>query len=212
MNRTEIEDKIIEVVAEATVNGDSPARRMLGSLGISNPVLEYLVGAGISAFSRDKRAEERLRFKVLQLDPSHYEKIRAAVEERERIRDASPSGQRARQRQLEMESQVRARREKIFADFKESADKLNAAMSFYQRWHLSDGTPLGLSKKTGLLAEAAREEAVASGHQRNVVFYRGLAARLTGEQTVQDAIPLDEAHKIREKAFNTEAGPVVQAA
>ena len=80
-------------------------------------------------------------------------------------------------------------------------EKIDAALSFYESWRLSDGTPLGLATKSKLLAEAEREEIIASGHHRNVSFYRSLASKLKGEQTLQDAVPLDVAHKLRERAY-----------
>jgi hypothetical protein len=194
MTQDDIENSVLETVAEATVAGTPPARAILGSRGAdADPLLEYLLGRGITVFMHDQRARDRLELKILKLDPEHYEKL-AAEQAANAARPRSKSA--IRRELIAAEKQVQAQ-ERVVGH----AKKMLAAVTFYESWKLSDGTALGDATKAVLAAESTKERNISDGHVKNVKFYSALAKKLTGEQTVNDAVPLGDAHKLREKIY-----------
>jgi hypothetical protein len=200
------EGDILQFVAEQQVKtGISPntsemAENYLSSIGVPpTPHISLLATKGLQALLRDSRAHERLYMKTLELDPGFYSRM---IEERAKVdpkKEKAAAWHRAnRQRKFDEKQAVL----RSIAD--EGMRKMRAAFEFYERWHLPDGTPLGDATKSKLIAEANRERAAADGHIKNATFYEALADKIDGDQTVR-TIPLEEAHRIREQVFITEA-------
>lgn len=193
MTRDDIENCVLETVAEATVAGTPPARAILGSRGAEiDPVLEFLIDRAVTGLVQDLRKREKLELKVLRLDPEHYTKLEQA-----RATAATPRSKASLRRDAITAEKHAAAQERFIGH----AKKMIAALSFYETWKMSDGTHLGDATKTKLLADSTRERSHGKGHMRNAAFYAALAKKLTGDQTVNDVVPLEDAHKLRERIY-----------
>lgn len=194
MTRDDIENSILETVAEATVAGTPASRAVLTSRGVEpDPVLEFLLDRAVTAFMQDSRARDRLELKVLKLDPDHFEKLKLA--------QASLAAKPRSKASIRRDVIAAAKHNEAQARVTRYATKMVAALAFYDSWKLSDGTALGDATKTKLASESTREKARGVGHLKNAQFYASLAKKLTGSQTVNEAVPLEDAHRLREKYY-----------
>jgi hypothetical protein len=194
MTRDDIENSILETVAEATIAGTPASRAVLTSRGVeADPVLEFLLDRAVTAFMQDTRARDRLELKLLKLDPEHFEKLKqeqAAIAAKPRSKAA-----------IRRDAVAKEKHDDAQKRFVQYATKMAAALAFYDSWKLADGTTLGDATKAKLTVEAAQSKARGIGHIRNAQFYTSLAKKLTGDQTVGEVIPLTDAHRLREKFF-----------
>lgn len=202
MTQAERQEAIENLLALAKVESDGDyAETILRSTGApSHPVLVELLTRGANSFLKDKRHEDRVRLKVLRLDPEHYveidsiaAKMSTPAADREKARDAAT--QKKRRKQYEA---------KAWAVVAATNAKVKKASEFYENWFLSNGATIGDASKVVLEMEAAKERSAAAGHEKNAAFYEALAARVPDGKTVREAIDLTDAHRIRESIFRTE--------
>ena len=201
MNNTA--DKVLEIIAQAEVTGGDVV--VAFGLGGASPEAKSVFLAGLRAIQKDKAQEQRLRLKVLALNPDHYEILRERAEEYQKLLEQKPSYQAYKRRQAKKEAEREAEYDKTMAAFKESMKKVDEAMRFYSEWKLSSGKTLGEATKSDLLAEVELNRNTADGLLRNCTFYSSLADRVPEGKTVAQSVNLAEAHQLREAAYTTTA-------
>lgn len=200
LNSTEnllVEEDILEIVADSIVNRVAAAEIALDRYekgDLSKAVIRALVTCGIREFRKGWRYEERLKFKVLKLDSGWYEKVRAELAAKE---NTPASRRKSEQRKLEED----ARSEDLKRQTEAAWAPIRLALSFYEKWHLADGTPLGNATHERLVFEASRERASADGHARNAEFYEAMADLTPQGISVREAVALDVAHSVRERIY-----------
>lgn len=182
---------ILDVIAQAQASRKDPYDILVeGELtDLPQEVLHRLIKRGMSAISGDRNYYARVESKVLVLNPQHYMDLQATIAARPSPKITRKDRERAAQAEVRhVESRKYMR-------------KLEAAMALYDSWVLSDGTHLGDATAIDLEREASVEETNAAGHLRNVQFYRDLAALVPSGLTVAQAVPLADAHRMRERAY-----------
>jgi hypothetical protein len=196
MPRT-VDEEIFEFAAEARLKRPKLADHDIAAQFIDSqgerltPAIRQLAYRGLQNFLREKRAQERIDLKLLELDPMFFKRLN-------REPYIAPKAKRPPTSE-EREAEKR-RIDEIYEKGSQAMRKMELALGFYDKWHLPDGSPLGDANRNKLIAEATRERATADGHLKNATFYEALAGKLDEGQTVR-AIPLDEAHRIRESVF-----------
>lgn len=138
---------------------------------------------------------DRVRLKVMQLDPEVYSKLEKHEEGREkrRLQAEVRRDRLAKERKLELAPSLEASRKFL--------DKLKVAVEFYDNWKLSSGKSLGEATKQDLINEALANKKSADGHMQNYTFYTKMAELVPEGKTVSESVDLGEAHKLRESVY-----------
>ncbi|TXG96258.1 MAG: hypothetical protein E6R08_09805 [Nevskiaceae bacterium] len=187
-------DSLAELGAlQAVQNLDDVALFHLAQKRLPESLISRAFSVGFKKICSDADYEVRRRLKILHLEPSYFEVI-----DRKPPRVKTP-------KELEREKTREAKHQELFEKSKAAMFEVGLALSFYEMWKLSTGKTLGDATKDDLIAEANKAQSEASGYLRNVDFYSELARRTPPGKTVAEAVPLHEAHALRQKIYASDA-------
>lgn len=195
-------EDVLDLIAKAKVQGE-PDDAIFGSLGIGaiSPTIALILRAGINTIASNKSYADRLRLKVLSLNPDHYEEVRRRAAAEQQQREKKPAYQAYLKQREKKEQERQQRSDENMQQFRAAMDKINVALKFYSEWTLSCGKTLGEATKADLMREAESNRKTAHGLMQNHTFYSRMADLVPDGKTVGESVSVVDAHKIREEVY-----------
>lgn len=201
-----VRDNVCETLATVFVKEGRfgvDQEKILDAFGLcdAQPEVKEIFMIGYKEVQRKKDYEERLKVKILKLDPEFYENLKKKSTQR----DESPLGikraKAAEAARLRREREWEERSKKSVEVLNKITQKINTALEFYDNWKLSSGKTLGEATKQDLINEAFANKKSADGHMQNYTFYSKMAELVPEGKTVSESVDLGEAHKLRESVY-----------